>query len=138
MTEPLFFTCLQGLTAGEIAALVGAEPQAGAKLDRRVVNIAPLDRAGPADLTFVDNPKLAGDLASTRAGICLAQWRFADGIPAEVTVLVAAEPYRAFVTAARALFPDALRPSSLSAAAGVDAGASVDPTARLELGATVD
>ena len=138
MTEPQFFTRPGGLTAGEIAALVGAEPQAGAKLDRRIVNIAPLDRAGPGDLTFIDSEKLAGELAATWAGICLAQPRFAARIPARVTVLVAAEPYRAFVTVARALFPQALRPSSLAAGAGVDASASVDKSARLEAGVVIE
>src|SRR5262245_43694335 len=138
MTEPLFFKRPPGLTAGEIAALAGAEPQAGAKLDRRIVNIAPLDRAGPADLAFIDNARLVGDLASTRAGVCLAQARFADQAPPHVTVLVAKEPYRAFVTVARTLFPDALRPSSLSEAVGLDPGATVHPRARLELSVTVD
>jgi UDP-3-O-[3-hydroxymyristoyl] glucosamine N-acyltransferase len=138
MTEPLFFKRPQGLTAGEIAALVGAEPQAGAKLDRRISDIAPLDRAGPAHLSFIDNARLAGELRATGAGICLVQRRFAAAAPASATVLVAAQPYRAFVTVARALFPEALLPSSLSEAGGIDPGASVDPTARLEISVTVD
>ena len=138
MTEPVFFKRPPGLTAGEIAALAGAEPQAGAKLDRRITNIAPLDRAGPADLTFIDTARLADELASTRAGVCLAQRRFAGRAPPHVAVLVVKEPYRAFVTVARTLFPDALRPFSLSETVGIDPGASVHPTARLELGVTVD
>ncbi|MFL6950970.1 MAG: UDP-3-O-(3-hydroxymyristoyl)glucosamine N-acyltransferase, partial [Xanthobacteraceae bacterium] len=134
----MFFKRPPGLTAGEIAALAGAEPQAGAKLDRRITNIAPLDRAGPADLTFIDNARLADELASTRAGVCLAQRRFAGRAPPHVAVLVVKEPYRAFVTVARTLFPDALRPFSLSETVGIDPGASVHPSARLELGVTVD
>ena len=47
------------------------------------------------------------------------------------------EPYRAFVAVARALFPHALRPSSLYPA-GEFAGAHVHPTARLENGVTVE
>jgi UDP-3-O-[3-hydroxymyristoyl] glucosamine N-acyltransferase len=138
MTEPLFFKRPQGMTAGEIAVLVGAEPQAGAQLDRRITNIAPLDRAGPTDLVFIDSAKLLDALATTRAGTCLTQQRFADRVPAGVTVLVAAQPYRAFVTAARALFPQALRPSSLATSAGVDAAATVDATARLEQSVSID
>jgi len=138
MTEPLFFDRPPGLTAGEIAALAGAEPQAGAELDRRVTNIAPVDRAGPADLTFVDHARLTGQAASTRAGVCLADRRFASLLPSRVTVLVAREPYRAFVTVSRALFPGALRPSSLSEAAGVHPSAHVDPAARTESGVVVD
>jgi UDP-3-O-[3-hydroxymyristoyl] glucosamine N-acyltransferase len=49
-----------------------------------------------------------------------------------------AEPYRAFVTVARALFPAAQRPSSLFGADGIAAGATVHPTARLEQGVVVD
>ena len=47
-------------------------------------------------------------------------------------------PYHAFVTVARTLFADALRPSSLFEAKGVAAGAYVHPTARLENGVTID
>jgi UDP-3-O-[3-hydroxymyristoyl] glucosamine N-acyltransferase len=138
MTQPVFFGRSPGLTAGEIATLAGAEPEAGAQLDRRITNIAPLDRAGPADLTFLDKASFAGELTSTRAGICLTVKRFAPRIPARVTVLLTPEPYRAFVTVARALFPDALRPSSLFEASGVNPDASVHATARLELGIIVD
>jgi UDP-3-O-[3-hydroxymyristoyl] glucosamine N-acyltransferase len=54
-----------------------------------------------------------------------------------VAVLTIGEPYRAFATIARILFPDSLRPSSVFAAAGT-AGAHVHPTARLESGVTLD
>ena len=57
MSAPVFFTRGVGLTVREIAALTGAEPRRGADLDRRVTGIAPLDRAGPRDLTFLDGIK---------------------------------------------------------------------------------
>jgi UDP-3-O-[3-hydroxymyristoyl] glucosamine N-acyltransferase len=138
MTEPLFFKRPQGLSAGEIAALTGAEPHGSADLGRRVSGIAPLDRAGPSDLSFIDNAKFVSQLPGTRAGVCLAGSRFAERVPARTTVLVAPEPYRAFVTVARTLFPEALRPSAMSQPSGRGAGALVDPAARLEAGVTVD
>jgi UDP-3-O-[3-hydroxymyristoyl] glucosamine N-acyltransferase len=137
MTEPLFFTRPHGLSAGEIAALTGAKAAASADLERRISGIAPLDRAGPSDLSFIDNAKFLGQLPGTDAGICLAASRFAERAPAHTTVLVAPEPYRAFVTVARALFPEALRPSTWSQP-GAAAGAAVDPAARLEVGVTVE
>jgi len=51
--------------------------------------------------------------------------------------LIVSEPYRAFVTAARALFPQALRPSSLSQP-GEFTGAHVDATARMEDGVMIE
>ena len=57
-------------------------------------------------------------------------------------MLIVEKPFQAFVNVARALFPDALRPSSLfsgdGAAAGVAAGAVLHPSARLESGVTID
>ncbi len=138
MTEPHFFARASSLTVGEIAQLTGAEPRAGARLDHRITGIAPLDRAGPTELAFLDNAKYADDLAGTRAGACLLSARFEARAPGSLNVLRAREPYRAFVQVARTLFPDALRPSSLFAAQGVAPGAFVHASARLESGVTID
>src|SRR6266704_823737 len=137
MSDPLFFRPASGLTLREIAELTGASPRPGAPLDRRVSDVAPLDRAGPADLAFLDSPRYADQLGSTHAGICLVSARFADRAPPHVAVLVAPQPYRAFVEAARALYPEAIRPSSLFEASGTAPGAYVHPSARLEKGVTV-
>src|SRR5947209_17343708 len=107
MREPRFFPRPAGLSVREIATLTGGEPTAGADLDRRIVDIAPLDRAGPSDLSFIDRPRYLAQLAATEAGVCLAAPRFADQAPKHVTIVTAREPYRAFVTVVRALFPDA-------------------------------
>ncbi len=138
MTEPQFFKTTKSLTIAEIAALTGAEPATGVAADRAIANIAALDAAGPRDLTFLDNAKYLDDLATTRAGACLMAPRYRDRAPADLTVLLVREPYRAFVAAARALFPDSLRPASLFDAAGVSSGAIIHPTARLESGAVID
>jgi UDP-3-O-[3-hydroxymyristoyl] glucosamine N-acyltransferase len=136
MTEPVFFTRAATLSLSEVAALTGAELQGDA--ERRIGNIAALDRAGPADLTFLDNAKYTDQLTATRAGACLTSARFAGRAPAGLAVLRTREPFRAFVTVARALFPAALRPSSLFEAAEIASGASVHPSARLESGVAVD
>src|SRR5262249_27279966 len=106
----------------------------------RIGNIAPLDRAGPGDLTFLDNAKYADALATTHAGACLIGERFEKDAraPARIALLRTREPYRAFVAVACALFPHAQRPSSLFGASGVATGAAVHATARLENGVTVD
>jgi UDP-3-O-[3-hydroxymyristoyl] glucosamine N-acyltransferase len=138
MSDPLFFKRPSGLTLREIATLTGASPRAGAPLDRRVSDIAPVDRAGPADLAFLDSPRYADQLGSTHAGICIVSERFAERAPPHVAVLVAPQPYRAFVEATRALYPDSTRPSSLFDAVAVAERAYVHPSARLESGVTVD
>ena len=54
-----------------------------------------------------------------------------------MAVLTVGEPYRAFVTVARALFPHALRPSSLSNT-GDFSQAHVDKSALTENGVTIE
>ena len=135
---PDFFSVERELTIGEIAALTRAKPRAGTPLDRRIGNIAPLDAARPSDISFLDNKKYLSQLAVTRAGACLLKPHFEAAAPDTLAVLVTAEPYRAFVAVARALFPEALRPSSLFGARGRAASTHVHATARIEAGVTID
>jgi len=137
MSEPLFFKA-SALTVGEIATLTGAAPRADADLGRRITNVAPLDRAAPCDLAFLDSGKYVNQLATTRAGACLVVQRFEQNVPGRVAALCAREPYRAFVVVARALFPSALRPSSLFGAEGIAPGATVHASARIETGVSID
>jgi len=138
MTEPLFFAAPQGLTAPEIAKLTGAVARPDVPLERRIVNVAPLDRAGPSDLAFMQNPKYGAAFAVTRAGLCLTTEKLAGRAPAGLALMITPMPYRAFVMVAQALYPGAMRPSSLFAAAGTATGAQVHPSARFEAGVTVD
>jgi UDP-3-O-[3-hydroxymyristoyl] glucosamine N-acyltransferase len=138
MTEPLFFSRPPGMTVREIAELTGAEPGGGARLDHLITDIAPLDRAGPHDLAFLDSAKHADVLAWTSAGACLTSTRFASQAPSHVNVLCSTKPYEGFVAVARKLYPDALLPSSLFEAEGVAPGAIVHPSAQIENGVIVD
>jgi UDP-3-O-[3-hydroxymyristoyl] glucosamine N-acyltransferase len=138
MAEPMFFKRTAGLTVGDIVGLTGAQPRGAVPADRRITNVASPDRAGPRDLIFLDKAKFVDDLELTQATVCLTSERLSASVPARITALHCAEPYRAFVQVARRLFPDAMRPSSLFEGAGAAPGAHVHPTARLEDGVTVD
>ena len=135
---PDFFPTQRELTIAEIVALTGAKPRPDTPLVGRINDIAPLDRARPSDITFIDHPKYLDALAATEAGACLLAPRFAPHAPQRLVTLMAPEPYRAFVTVARALFPSALRPSSLFATQGRSADARVHASARIEAGVTID
>ncbi|MGH6789133.1 MAG: UDP-3-O-(3-hydroxymyristoyl)glucosamine N-acyltransferase [Pseudolabrys sp.] len=137
MTEPVFLRHSRGLTVDEIVAMTAAEPVTGKARERRIADIAPLDRAGPADIAFCESGHYAGQLATTHAGACFVAKALADRVPRHTVALHVRDPYKAFVAVGRALFPDSLRPSSLYEVHDA-AGASVHPSARLESGVTVD
>jgi UDP-3-O-[3-hydroxymyristoyl] glucosamine N-acyltransferase len=138
MTQRDFFRQHSNLTIGQIAELTGAVPLNGAPLDRVISNVAPIDLAGPADVTFIENTRYLKSLAATRAGACLMTEQFEAKAPRGLIVLRTKEPYRAFVTVERKLFPDSVRPTSLFGAEGTAPGAYVHSSARLESNVTVD
>ncbi len=138
MSKRNFFKPPTGLTVGEIAALTGAEPRAGARLDHLITNVASLEMAGPDDLTFFAHVKYSDILTSTHAGACLMAKHHEERAAPGLTVLCTGDPFRAFVAVARKLFPDSLRPSSVFDTAGIFPNATIHSSARLESGVIVD
>ena len=133
-----FFQKPKGLSVQEIAALTGAVPRAGTRLDRVISGVASLDRARPSDIAFMDSPKLADALASTQAGALLVSERFETRAPATLSVLRSNRPFADFVAVARKLYPDSLKPTSLFDGGALGPGVTVHPTAGIELGVTID
>ena len=137
MSEPVFLKVTRGLTLEEIVALSGAQAPDKPWHERRIVNVAPLDRASPQDITFFDHRRFSTAANQTHAGVCLTTEALAKELPDRVMALTVRAPYRAFVAVSQALFPQSLRPSSF-AEAGATAGAHIHPSARLESGVTVE
>ena len=133
-----FFDRPQGLTVAEIMAVTSAEAAQAAPASLLITGVAPVDLAGPSDLTFVDGVKYIGALATMRAGVCLMPQRFAEHAPKGLFVLYCEQPYRAFVAVHRKLFPQSLRPTSLFETDGLFEDATIHRTAKLESDVTID
>ncbi len=138
MPEPEFYKTPTPLTLGEVAALTGAKLGAGADPSVSINGAAPLEAAGPGDLTFITGPKYMKELAATRAAACFCTTRALGGVPEGVAALETAEPQRAFALALGKLYPTAALPSPLGGETGISAGAHIHPAARLEAGVTVE
>jgi UDP-3-O-[3-hydroxymyristoyl] glucosamine N-acyltransferase len=138
MRKPRFFDRPAGLTVAQIVSLTGAESFDATRLAHLITGVAPIDLAGPADLTFIESNKYADALATSHAGACLMPQRFEGLAPHGLIVLRTPEPYRAFVAVHCEFYPQSLRPASLFETSDIAPGATVHPTARLESGVTVD
>src|SRR5947209_17933520 len=125
MAQPTFFEQPPSSTLADLAALTNAQLADASRAGQQVRGLASLDDAGPMHLTFFDNLKYAGQLASTKAGACLVSARFEASVPAGVAVLRAAQPFRESVKIARMLHGDALRPQSWCGSAGIAASAVI-------------
>ena len=138
MAKTNFFPPAAALSVASIVEWTGAKPNDGADLASIIRSVAPIDRAGPGDLTFLDNPRYASELSKTRAAAVLLQPRYSAQVPLGCVALSIRQPYRAFAEVLIRLFPSAARPGSSYGETGVSPRASVHPTARLEAGVIVD
>ena len=138
MSMPVFFRRAETPSIATVAAWTGATVQGLVDPDRRITAVAPIDQAPAGALTFLDNPRYAGDLERTEAAACLVTARFAEKVPHGTVALVVAEPYRAVAAVMARLYPDALRPGSVFGAGGISPGAFIHPEARLEPDVTID
>ncbi|MGE0828867.1 MAG: UDP-3-O-(3-hydroxymyristoyl)glucosamine N-acyltransferase [Hyphomonadaceae bacterium] len=109
-----------------VKALAGALHAEGA-LERPISGVAPLDRAGPADLCYLDGARPRAPLPS-RAGACIVTADALPLVPHANAHIVAAAPRAAFARLAGMLF----RLKDFGAGE-----ARIDPDARLEPGVRV-
>jgi UDP-3-O-[3-hydroxymyristoyl] glucosamine N-acyltransferase len=138
MSEPVFFPRAARTSLADIVACTGAAVVEGADLSAVIQGVAPLDEAGPGELTFLDSPENAMLLETSRATACFVTPGDAPRVPKTTLALVMAEPSRGFALAMRRLFPRAIRPKSLFGTAGINPGAAIHPEARLEQEVIVD
>jgi len=125
MADPRFFTVAGPFSVSRLAEIADARPAPGSDADRLIADVAPLDAAGPADVSFLDNRRYVPAFTASRAGACVVQPDLAARAPAGMALLLTEEPYRAYARIAQAFYP--VRPPE----AGVSPAAFVDPTARL-------
>jgi len=138
MSEPVFFTRAARTSLADIVACTGAAVVEGADLSAVISGVAPLDEAGPGELTFLDSPENAMLLETSRATACFVTPGDVPRVPKTTLALVMEEPSRGFALAMRRLFPQAIRPKSLFGTAGINPGAAIHPEARLEQDVIVD
>jgi UDP-3-O-[3-hydroxymyristoyl] glucosamine N-acyltransferase len=128
--DPRFHPHGPPLTLAEAAALAGGE-LAGGDPARAITGVGPLGGAGPAEISFLDNRRYAGQLPATRAAAVVLAAEFAPRLPEGVAAIVTGQPYLGFARIAQRLHP---RPAPRP---GIHPAAVVDPAARLGEGCEV-
>ena len=137
--------------AAVAAAAQGSAAESGLMLD----GVAPLQTAGPTQVSFLDNRRYSPLLVATRAGAVIVHPDLAAQVPATAVAIVTPEPYLGWAKVA-SLFhppvplqpgihpsavvgPDAVIDSSaeVGALAVIGAGAEIGPRCRIAPGAVI-
>ncbi len=139
MADPRFFSNTGPHALGDIAQRVGAELAQGADAAHLVHDIAALDRAGPDQLSFLDNPKYVATFETTSAGACLVHARYVDRAPKGTALLVCKDPYRSYALASQIFYPQEARgASTYEASGGIHSHACVHPSVKLGKDVTIE
>ncbi len=111
-----------------VAAVAGGTAGEG---DLLLAGIAPLQAAGPDELSFLDNRRYLPALRQTRAGAVIVHPDLAGDVSAGTMAIVTREPYLGWARAAALFFPPPPVRPGVHAAAVVESGAIVDPSAEI-------
>ena len=107
MADPRFFQKAGPFALADLAGIAEAELSSDADGSRRFADVAPLDRAGADQVSFLDNRKYVDAFKSSAAGACVAHPDMAGHAPAGMALLLTRTPYKAFALVSRAFYPRA-------------------------------
>jgi UDP-3-O-[3-hydroxymyristoyl] glucosamine N-acyltransferase len=105
MPDPRFFRDRGPVALRTLVELTGARLADAAAGEVMVAGVAPLNRAGPDELSFFSDGKYADDLAGSRARACFLPEKLADRAPAGCILVLTAEPQVAYAKTADWLYP---------------------------------
>jgi UDP-3-O-[3-hydroxymyristoyl] glucosamine N-acyltransferase len=136
MVDHRFFKNAGSVTLGEIASLTGAVLTAGDG-GTRINDVAPLDKAGADDVSFLDNIKYQDAFAKSKAGACFVKPKFVSLAPKGMALLVTEEPYYAFAITAQKLYPQPAVVPGISPTAHIAKSANIGKGCCIEPGAVI-
>lgn len=130
------------MRASEIAALLGSRLEGGE--DPEITGVAPLDRAGPQDLSFLANPRYLQYVARARPGVILVADSLADRVPGPLARIVVGDVHGSLAQLLPVLYPEAptpepgVHPTAVVADdVALGAGASIGPYAVVGAGVRI-
>lgn len=112
MPDARFFQTLPERTVDDLAAAIGGRVVRSG--DVRIAGVAPLNRAGPSELSFLSDRRHKTALAETRAGAVVLSEALVDEAPPGAAVIVSPEVQAAWARVAELLH----RPHTLDPQAG--------------------
>lgn len=122
------------LTLAQLAALTGAELRGDP--EGEIHGLAPLETAGPGQLSFLANPRYRQHLSGSQAGAVLLQPDEAGHFAGNA--LLVDHPYAAFARLTHVFDPAPRREAGVAASAVIDPTAEVHPSAAVAAGVVVE
>jgi UDP-3-O-[3-hydroxymyristoyl] glucosamine N-acyltransferase len=114
-----------------LAVVASAARGVADEVELLLQGIAPLQTAGPSEISFLDNRHYASALDQTSAGAVIVHPDMAARVPRTAIAIVTSEPYAAWARVAALFYPVPPLSPGIHPSAIVADGALVDPTAEI-------
>ena len=129
--DPRFFARSGPFPLKRVAEAAMLNLTNAAAADRLFLGVAPLQTAGPQEISFLDNRRYSSLLKSTQAGAVIIRPELADRLPPDTVGLLTPEPYAAWARVAALFYPPEPLNPGIHPTAVVDASARVADSAEI-------
>ena len=129
--DPRFYPQGGPLSLAILATASGGTLAPGADPDRLLTGVAPLQLAGPDQVSFLDNRKYRDALAASMAGAVLLRPELAALAPAGTATIALADPYVGWARVAALFHPPPPLAPGIHPSAAVAPDATIDPSAEI-------
>ena len=137
MADNRFFRTSPPVSLKEITALTGAVITPSGDDSKLFSDVAPLDRAGAGDISFLDNIKYVSSFAQSKAGACFVRQKFAAQAPDGMILLITEDPYFAYAITARRFYPEPSFTPAVSSLAVIAPNAKIGKEVRIDSGVVI-
>ncbi len=126
--DPRFFRRSGPHSLATVAAVAGSTAPPG---DLMLTGVAPLQTAGPDEISFLDNRKYVTALSQTSAGAVILHPELLEKVPSGTRPILASEPYVAWARVAALFHPLPPIVAGVHPSAVVAADAKIEPSAEV-------
>lgn len=136
MVDSRFFTNHGPFALTQLVEWTGCEVK-NAKGTLTLSDVAPLDRAGAAHISFFDNPKYIEQFAQSQAAACFVKPKYAEQAPTAMTLLLTEDPYRCYALVAQHFYPRKIPVAGIAPTAMIAKTAKIAPDCCIEAGVVI-
>ncbi len=140
MADSRFFTNYGAFTIADIIEWSGCsgEDFSADILQRKIKDVAPLDRATAEHISFFDNAKYLEQFISSKAGACFVKPKYANKAPEHMIALISDDPYRCYALTAQKFYPRKSPTTTIAPSAIIAETARIDDSCRIEAGVVIE
>ena len=139
MPDTRFFNNKGPFTLKELANHCQATLPEDADTTLKIHDVAPLDTAGPKDISFLDNRKYIDQFKNSRAGACIIHPEMAEFAPENTICLLSPLPYKTYALVAQAFYPltTTIR-TKIAPSAIIDDTATIGKNCQIDAGVVIE